>query len=75
MSEYVGSGDLAELEETLQRGERQKRIERCTALKQQLAKPPELTEYFALVKILMEASLVAAGFRQHDRGEWRRRRE
>jgi hypothetical protein len=78
VSEYAGSGYLAELEHTLQQVEHQERAERraaIEALKAQLADPPELAQYLRLVRLLMEASLVAAGFRQHERGDWRLARE
>ena len=78
VSEYVGSGRIAELDYTLDqvaRVERDEQRAELAALKQQLADPPELKEYYRLVRLLTHASLTAAGFRQHDRGEWRRLRE
>ena len=77
--EYVGGGILghvAALQDAQQRHKREAeaalwreerdRLEALTAPVDQLC---EVTE------ILYRATLVAAGFRRHQRGEWRRKRE
>jgi hypothetical protein len=78
VSEYVGAGDLAEFEHILnlrEQAERRRARQALVKLRGQLADPPELVEYFALVRLLTDASLAAAGLRQHKRGEWRKPRE
>ena len=77
--EYVGGGvlgDLAARTDELERREREQaaaadREERETleALDAPFAEAWEATE------TLYRAALVAAGYRQHKRGEWRKRRE
>ena len=65
--EYVGSGLLAELaaaEDALHR-EARERLEALDA---------PLLALDALTGALYRAALVAAGYRQHKRGEWRKRR-
>ncbi len=77
--EYVGTGPLAELaaeidaEERWQREEqRQAWSEECDRM-EALEKPIE--ELCEASEILARATLVAASYRQHNRGEWRKRRE
>jgi hypothetical protein len=76
--EYVGSGDLAELAAEWDAVERSRRdIERAA----QRAKRDELQaldgpldELNDVADLLARAALTAAGFHQHKRGEWRKRR-
>jgi hypothetical protein len=77
--EYVGAGALAELaagidaEERRQReAQRQVWRDECECM-QVLEKPIE--NLCEASEILARAALVAAGYRQHNRGEWRKRRE
>ena len=77
--EYVGTGPLAELaaeidvEERWQREQQRQgwreECERFEALEQPIEELCEASE------ILARAALAAAGYRQHNRGEWRKRRE
>jgi hypothetical protein len=77
--EYVGTGPLAELaaeidtEERWQReGQRQSWREECECM-QALEQPIE--ELCEASETLAQATLIAAGYRRHNRGEWRKRRE
>jgi hypothetical protein len=75
---YVGGGLLAELEAEQQAAAAAERAEEraaLAALQAHLADPPELAAYLGLVRALTDATLAAAGFRQHQRGEWRRTRD
>jgi multidrug efflux pump subunit AcrA (membrane-fusion protein) len=76
--EYVGFGRVAELAAELDAIERQQRQAERAAL---LAKRAELDALDAplddlndLAELLARAALMAAGFCQHKRGEWRKRR-
>jgi hypothetical protein len=72
--EYVGTGARAELAAALDRHRREMRekvrMER-TAWRDAGA---ELKRLIAASDLLLRACLLGAGFRQHDRGAWRRRR-
>ncbi len=76
--EYVGSGPLAQLEAAYDRSQRQRKAaEYRTWQREQeqvrwLEQP--LEELDALCSQLMRSTLEAAGYHQHDRGAWRRRR-
>ncbi len=76
--EYVGGGTLGELAARLDALERQKReADRDAAradLEEVAALDGPLGELNELANLLAEAALVAAGFRRHNRGEWRKRR-
>src|SRR5262245_17598348 len=77
--EYVGTGGVAELAAQMDALEREQRQLDALALRNEQA---ELAAIDAEMKTLTEvtdlvarAALVASGFHQHKRGEWRRRRE
>jgi hypothetical protein len=76
---YVGSGVVARLAAQLDDEDRERReLERATAALDRTAAEAsdeciELIE--RLAGALGRAALYAAGFRQHHRGEWRRKRE
>jgi hypothetical protein len=77
--EYVGTGAVAELIAQMDALERERR--QLEALEQR-QENDELKALDAELKIVNEtanlaarAALLAAGFHQHKRGEWRRRRE
>lgn len=77
--EYVGSGRLAAVSaERDARGREQRRNE-TQAVRQEMNCLDELDgELRALAEtaeVIARAALVVAGFRQHKRGEWRKRRE
>jgi hypothetical protein len=77
--EYVGSGLGARLAAQLDAVERASRIAEAYDRRAVRADSDELTaalnDLSARCDLLARAALVAAGFRQHHRGEWRRRRE
>ena len=70
--EYIGTGRAAELTAQLDALERERRRRRqkeeLSALDADMRALAELTDLAA------RAALLAAGYRQHKRGEWRRRR-
>jgi hypothetical protein len=76
--EYIGAGDLAELVAQQDILEREKRLLAALDRRDQKA---ELAALGGELKALSEqtdlvagAALLAAGFHQHKRGEWRKRR-
>jgi hypothetical protein len=77
--EYVGTGRVADLVAQLDALERQEReADRAAswAMRAELdALDAPLNELHDLAELVARAALVAAGYRQHKRGEWRRRRE
>jgi hypothetical protein len=76
--EYIGTGRRAELEAWLDSLEREDReIERACrrAEKAELeALDDPVNELNDLAELVARAALVAAGYRQHKRGVWRKRR-
>jgi hypothetical protein len=76
--EYVGAGRVAELVAQMDALERERREAERAAWKAERAElealDAPLDELTDLADLLARAALVAAGFRQHKRGEWRRRR-
>ncbi len=76
--EYLGIGPHAEAaaaEDAHRRAERQAESDARKAAEAQRRKaeaPLRKLDEFA--RLLLAASLTAAGYRQHDRGAWRRRR-
>jgi hypothetical protein len=77
--EYVGGGILghiAALQDAQERRLREEEAalwkEECERLESLVAPVEQLCE---VAEILSRATLLAAGFRRHQRGEWRRKRE
>ena len=77
--EYVGGGTLGHLTALQDAQERRRREEEAASWKQErerlealLAPVEDLCE---ATEVLYRATLLAAGFRRHQRGEWRRQRE
>ena len=76
--EYIGSGYDAELIARLEALRREEREEERAARQAERAElnalDAPLDRLFQETELLARAALVAAGFRQHKRGEWRKRR-
>jgi hypothetical protein len=79
LREYVGTGPVAELIAESDALERERQKQKTLALRRAKA---ELAALDAELKALAEntdlvtrAALLAAGYRQHNRGEWRKQRE
>ena len=77
--EYVGVGPVAELIAQADALERERREEEARAWREERedldaldARTRELDEF---AELLTRAALLAAGYRQHERGEWRKLRE
>ena len=78
-SKYLGSAEsgalFAQLD-SLDREEREvKRAEERAERERAEAEDRAVAEWFDQVEVLAQAALVAAGYHQHKRGEWRKRRE
>ena len=76
--EYVGAGEIAVLVAqmyAIQREEREAERAARRAVRAELdALDAPLDRMCQEVELLARAALVVAGFRQHKRGEWRKRR-
>jgi hypothetical protein len=76
--EYVGTGRVAELAARMDELDRQQRRDDAREWREQKAEleslDDTLQELAELTDLLARAVLVAAGYRQHKRGEWRKRR-
>ena len=76
--EYVGTGPLAEATAQRDEEDRRKREEEAQAWKEEARRMEELVtpieELCDAAEALARAAFVAAGYRQHNRGEWRMRR-
>jgi hypothetical protein len=76
--EYCGTGKLAELAaeiDAIKRADREAEREARRAEKDELdALDDSVTELDEMADLLARAALLAVGYRQHKRGEWRRKR-
>jgi hypothetical protein len=76
--EYVGKGEIGEIMaqiDALDRADRQAEREALRAEKAELnALDSGVKQLDELADLLARAALLAAGYRQHKRGEWRRKR-
>lgn len=77
--EYLGVGDAADTAAALDTAERTERARRMEASRRDCECLDEVDrivgELCGLAELAARAMLTAAGYRQHKRGEWRRRRE
>ena len=77
--EYVGSGEVGELAARMDAVQREERAAKALEWRRQKADlaalDAELEALSDQVDLAARAALVAAGFHQHKRGEWRKRRE
>lgn len=77
--EYVGAGRVAELAAELDALDRDQRQDEAAARKGERADLDALADSLSKLAsrcdLLTRAALIAAGFRQHKRGEWRKRRD
>jgi hypothetical protein len=77
--EYVGSGPLAEIAAQQDALDRLRREEEARLLREERERlevlDRETRELNDLAELLTHAALLVAGYRQHERGEWRRPRE
>ena len=78
IKEYVGTGPVAEATAQLDEEERLRREEEAQAWKEERRRmeilEAQIEELCDAAETLSRAALVAAGYRQHNRGEWRLRR-
>ena len=76
--EYVGGGVLGELAARMDAEERRRRQEAASAWREERksleALDAPVEELYGVAEIFSRAVLVAAGYRQHNRGVWRMRR-
>ena len=77
--EYVGGGILGQLASQMDAEARQRREEEAAALREDRERTAELEEpvdeLCEATDLLVKATLLASGYHQHNRGEWRLRRE
>ena len=76
--EYVGGGVLGELAAQMDAEERRRREDDAAAWRKERERLEGLAdlldEFCEDVETVTRAALLAAGFRRHKRGEWRRQR-
>jgi hypothetical protein len=76
--EYVGGGRFGELAAQLDALERERREEQAARWKEEQkefdALQAPVAELSEASDLLVQAALLASGYRQHNRGEWRKRR-
>jgi len=77
--EHIGTGPVAVLAAQLDALERQERQHAVLALRAEKAAlsifDADLKALNRITDLVARAALVAAGYRQHKRGEWRKQRE
>jgi hypothetical protein len=76
--EYVGGGILGELAARMDAEERQRREEEAASQRHERerleATRASVEELCEAAEVIFQAVLVATGYRQHNRGEWRKKR-
>lgn len=77
--EYVGTRELAELAAQMDALEREKRLLDALELRDEKAELAALDDNLKALSeqtdLVARAALLAAGFHQHKRGEWRKKRD
>jgi hypothetical protein len=77
--EYVGGGVLGEFAARMDAEDRQRREEQAAAWREERERLEKLAslvdEYCEDIETITRAALLAAGFRRHNRGEWRKPRD
>jgi len=77
--EYIGGGVLGKIAALQDEYEQRTREEDAALAKEERQRLEELVapvdELCEAAEVLARAALVAAGYRRHNRGEWRKRRE
>jgi hypothetical protein len=77
--EYCGNGPLAQLaaaQDEMERSQRRlRRLAERRHREEMEAFDAQVSEVDQLADLLAQAALIAAGYRQHDRGQWRRKRD
>ena len=77
--EYVGTGPLAEIEARQDEAQRRRREKEARAWREEREQLEALYgktgELHELAELLTRAAFLAAGYRRHKRGEWRKPRE
>jgi len=75
---YIGGGELGELAAAEDASQRAEREERAAAWRTEKGRWEALNalldEVCKRIDLLVRATLMAAGYHQHKRGEWRKRR-
>jgi hypothetical protein len=76
--EYIGGGFIGKAAALIDADRRVLRQEQAEARKQVRAEldalDSQVAELCRVADLLADAAMLAAGFRQHNRGEWRRKR-
>ena len=76
--EYVGGGVLGQLAALMDADERRRREEEAALWREKRQSLEALDglaeELYEAVEVIARAALLAAGYHQHNRGEWRKRR-
>ena len=76
--EYVGNGRVAQIIAELDDVEREQRrravLKECAEIAKLDALDADIAALVEITDLVADAALVAAGYYQHKRGEWRKRR-
>ncbi len=76
--DYIGTGRVAELVARIDAAEREERRFASLRLRQEKAElaalDGDIKAFMERTELVARAALLAAGFHQHKRGEWRKRR-
>jgi acetylornithine/succinyldiaminopimelate/putrescine aminotransferase len=77
--DYVGGGAMGELAARLDAIEREERLLKAASIREAKAEMDKfdelLTQFETLAETIGRGLLIAAGYHQHNRSEWRKRNE